>query len=412
VATNWNRHSSLELIDMANLAINALTAKTPVSTDLIPVADPTTGIAGKSTIQQSYNANIQAVSIEYTGAAPPPYGAMVTPTFGTQLPSGLTIQTGVAVETLSYNNGLSTTLTFSNLTVIRSAVSVTNWPSLTSLSFPSLNSIVNAFSPGTMPLLTTLSSPLLSYIGNNYQPSIMAALTTLSTPALAYIVGSYSPATMASLTTLSIPALSYVGSSFSPNTMGALTTLSAPALAIVAGGFSPATMGLLTTLSIPALSFVGANFNPSAMASLTTISAPALISVGADLGRTVFNVGQITLPGGMTALTSLTFPAIEVIGAASSISINIVSGSAALSTFTLGSTLRRVEGNVIMTSCALTQASVDSILVRLAALDGTGLTTAYSSKTVTLTGTSATPSATGLAAKSTLVARGCTVTNN
>jgi hypothetical protein len=87
-------------------------------------------------------------------------------------------------------------------------------------------------------------------------------------------------------------------------------------------------------------------------------------------------------------------------------------GTAALSTFTLGSTLRLVNANVIMTSCALTQASVDGLLVRLAALDGTGLTTAYSSKTVTITGTSATPSATGLAAKSTLVARGCTVTNN
>ena len=57
-------------------------------------------------------------------------------------------------------------------------------------------------------------------------------------------------------------------------------------------------------------------------------------------------------------------------------------------------------------------ASVDDLLVRLAALDGTGLTTAYSSKTVTIRGTSAAPSATGLAAKATLAARGCTVTHN
>ena len=114
----------------------------------------------------------------------------------------------------------------------------------------------------------------------------------------------------------------------------------------------------------------------------------------------------------MGALTSLTFPVIEAIGAISSISINIISGTAALVTFTLGSTLRRVEGNVIMTSCALNQASVDDLLVRLAALDGTGLTTAYSSKTVTIRGTSAAPSATGLAAKATLAARGCTVTHN
>jgi hypothetical protein len=37
--------------------ISELTAKTPVSTDVIPVADPTTGIAGKSTIAQIVSAS-------------------------------------------------------------------------------------------------------------------------------------------------------------------------------------------------------------------------------------------------------------------------------------------------------------------------------------------------------------------
>lgn len=37
--------------------INELTAKTPVSTDVIPVADPVTGIAGKSTIAQIVSAS-------------------------------------------------------------------------------------------------------------------------------------------------------------------------------------------------------------------------------------------------------------------------------------------------------------------------------------------------------------------
>jgi hypothetical protein len=67
---------------------------------------------------------------------------------------------------------------------------------------------------------------------------------------------------------------------------------------------------------------------------------------------------------------------------------------------------------VRITSAALNQASVDSILVALAALDGTNGTTIFSNRIVTITGTSATPSATGLSAKATLVARGCTVTNN
>jgi hypothetical protein len=66
-----------------------------------------------------------------------------------------------------------------------------------------------------------------------------------------------------------------------------------------------------------------------------------------------------------------------------------------------------------MTGMALNQTSVDGILVSLAALNGTGGTTAYSSHTVNLSGgTSSTPSSIGLTAKTTLVARGCTVTTN
>ena len=216
---------------------------------------------------------------------------------------------------------------------------------------------------------------------------------------------------MASLTSLSTPLLAYVGGSYSPDNMASLTSLSAPLLAYVNGSYSPGNMASLTSLSAPLLAYVGGSLVPNNMASLTTISLPALKSIGVNVTRTVYTNGRIS-PATMASLTSFTIPVIEVIGSSSSISINFAGGTAALATFTLGSTLQRVEGNVIMTSCALTQASVDSILVRLAALDGTGLTTAYSSKTVTITGTSATPSATGLAAKATLVARGCTVSHN
>jgi len=66
-----------------------------------------------------------------------------------------------------------------------------------------------------------------------------------------------------------------------------------------------------------------------------------------------------------------------------------------------------------MTGMKLDQASVDGILVSLAALDGTNGTTAYSSKTINLSGgTSSAPSATGLAARTVLLARSCTVTTN
>jgi hypothetical protein len=47
--------------------INELTAKTPVSTDVIPVADPVTGIAGKSTIAQILTAALPTPNLATTG---------------------------------------------------------------------------------------------------------------------------------------------------------------------------------------------------------------------------------------------------------------------------------------------------------------------------------------------------------
>ena len=213
------------------------------------------------------------------------------------------------------------------------------------------------------------------------------------------------PATCPSLTSFTLPALNYVGNSFAPNTMHALPELLLPSLVTVTNQFSVRVMNVLTNLYIPLLNSVN-SFQPNNLPVLVSLSAPSLTNVGSIVGA-----GNILITA-MGSMTSFTLPAIETIGATSLISISLISGTAALTTFTIGSSLKRVYGNVILTSCALDQTSVDSTLVRLAALDGTGATTAYSTKTVTITGTSATPSATGLAAKATLVARGCTVTHN
>ena len=204
---------------------------------------------------------------------------------------------------------------------------------------------------------------------------------------------------------ITFPNLEGVVSTFNPSNMAALTSLSLPALTTVGGAFAPSSMTALTSLSLPALTTVGTTFSPNNMAALTSLSLPALTTVG-----TSFN------PSSMAALTSLSLPAIERIGTnlASGDVINISAAVGALTSFTLPATLKQVGGtggNVTITSAALDQTSVDSILVRLAALDGTNGTTAFNNRTVTITGTSAAPSATGLAAKATLVARGCNVTH-
>ena len=299
-----------------------------------------------------------------------------------------------------------TSISFTDLQGMSGNFSPSGLPALTSLSVPALTTVGGSFVPQIMTSLTSMSLPALATVGGNFQPSSMASLTSLSAPALTTVGGNFQPSTMASLTSLSAPALTTVGGNFNPNTMAALTSLSAPALTTVGGNFSPTTMAALTSLSLPALTTVGGNFNPLGMASLTSMSLPALTTVG----------GSFT-PNTMASLTSITISSMIRIGTnvSSGSVISIATATGALSTFQLPSTLKQVGnggGNVVITSAALNQASVDNILVMLAALDGTNGTTLFSTRTVTITGTSSTPSATGLAAKATLVARGCTVTTN
>ena len=314
--------------------------------------------------------------------------------------------TGVGQNFSPASMAALTTLSCPALTSVGATINANNFASLTTLSFSALTSVGAAFQPNNMAALTTLSCPALTSVGANFAPSTMAALTTLSCPALTSVVNNFAPAGMAALTTLSCPALTSVGGIFNPGNMAALTTLSCPALTSVGGNFQPFGVAALTTFDFPALTSVGGLFTPPAMTSLTTLSLPALTSIGG-----IFN------PPTLPALTSISMPAIVTFGGTitSGNAVQLSVNTSALTTFEFPSTLLRVgngAGNVVITSAALNQTSVDSILIRLAALDGTGGTTTFDNRIVTITGTSATPSATGLTAKATLVARGCTVTNN
>ena len=241
------------------------------------------------------------------------------------------------------------------------------WTALTSFTANSLVSISLSWNP-VFPVLTSLSLPALTYCAAGFTPTL-ALCTSVSLPNLISVGGTLNPS-VASLTTLSLPALTTIGSAFNVSGIN-LTTFSAASLSYIGTTFSP-TLASLTTLTLTSLATIGTAVAPI-FASLVTLSLPALVSVGTTFTITAAN----------------------------------------MTTFSMGSTLRSLGGNFTMTGMKLNQASVDGILVSLAALDGTGGTTAYSSKTINLSGgTSSTPSATGLAAKATLVARGCTVTTN
>jgi len=220
------------------------------------------------------------------------------------------------------------------------------------------------------------------------------------------------------ITSLSLPNLVYAGATFSfGSNASLLNSLTLTSLKVTDAYFFIISTQL-TTISLPALEFSRClSFQSNSL--LTTISLPNLKYV-MDVVSPQSNTIQIA--GTNNALTSITFPSIiRIKSSSSSLLIGWGTGNCTnLNTFSFGSGLLEFSGNDAGTTgsfsivgAALNQASVDNILVRFAALDGTAGTVAFSNRSVQITGgTSSTPSASGLAAKSTLVARGCTVTNN
>lgn len=345
---------------MANLAINALTGKTPVSTDLIPVADPTTGIAGKSTISQVVSTTSEDLVYSYTGTQYTPIKyAKTSPRWYGSGPASA----GCHVSYIEFYGSYETTsLTLTNLiSMVPAKLSYNALNSMTSISFPALNSYIGFF-------------------GNEFSGS--SSLLSFSMPSLKFIDGNWSLNSFSSLTSLDVSSLETINGSFNPYGMNSLTSFNLGSL-YTCGAINVNSMSSLTTLNFSSLTYCTGTIVSSSMAALTTFSLPSIV-----------HISPTSSSGTMIGFTS---------------------GTASLTNFSIGSSIKRIGGtggNVLFTSCALNQASVDNILVRLAALDGTGGTTAFSNRTVTITGTSSTPSATGLAAKATLVARGCTVTNN
>ncbi len=271
-------------------------------------------------------------------------------------------------SSLSMSSAALTTMSFNSLLVVQGNISISAG-SITAFDFPALVACIGSFSI-TATSVTTTNVPLLKYIGTSGLVLTAASgLQTINMPALLYILGPIS------------------------GTTAALTTFTVTNLSIITGAFS-LVAAILTTLSMPALTQMQSTWSTT-MASVTSTNFSSLQTVSGAVSAS------------FAALTTLSFPAIVSFGS----TVTFTAGN--LVTFSMGSTLLSVGGNWSMAGMKLDQASVDRILVSLAALDGTGGTTAYSSKTVNLSGgTSSTPSATGLAAKVTLQARGCTVTTN
>ena len=224
----------------------------------------------------------------------------------------------------------------------------------------------------TSPTVSVTFSDLKYWIGNVTLPSL-ATLTSLNFPELIFFGGTVTTSAGSGLTSLSFPKLEILNSTFTNNNLSQ-SSLSFPEL-LRMSTFTDSVNSAMISYSFPKLKLLEGGFNIS---------------------------------GTKSSLTSISFGALEVLTS----TFTMPTTSTSLTSFSFGNTLKIFNSNFVTTSNSLNQASVDNILIRLAALDGTGGTLAYSSRTVTITGGAATPSAAGLAAKVILVGRGCTVTNN
>lgn len=288
------------------------------------------------------------------------------------------------VEDLSFNT--SVTVTINSGTALNQSVNTGS--SQTSLVMNTIQYITGALSLNTS--ITNFSANNL-YAVNSI--SSQANLSTFSLPSLVYCFGSLQ------LTSNNVPNVNF------------------NSLQLIGATFTLSTNTTISSLNLPALTTLYGNLSFSGLTAITSINFPVLTTIINTAGGPAAIIGWTS----MGSLTSFSIPSIQIIASNTTGTslISLTSGTAALTTFNIGTSLLRFEkttalntGNWIMTSCALNQTSVDNILVQLAKLDGTNGTTLLSNRIITITGTSSAPSATGNAAKATLVARGCIVTTN
>ena len=274
----------------------------------------------------------------------------------------------------------------------------------TGFEFNNLNGIDNIFDLSYFKT-TNVSFPVLKYIRNLRGVSI-SSVSSISLPQL--ISGENINITGSGLTSFNVPSLLISSSLLALIGNPSLTSVSAPQLKY-AKDISFNNNALLVSINLQSLEILTSTSTATFFAngSMSVNSNPALSTVNISSLKYTNNLDIST----NISLTSLNFS--NLIGVTfffqcrNNTSLTTVTINSGLKFFAIANT------GVDFSNNALNQASVDEILVRLAALDGTNATTIFQNTPVNLTGgTNATPSATGLAAKATLVARGCTVTNN
>lgn len=363
---------------MPDLKISQLpAATTPLTgTELVPLVQSGGNVKATTKDIANLGSALSSITVTPTGTQTVAPLILVVPPQAVQTPVGFYPAEGKWMSTFFYYADLNT--------------------GITAVTFDDLTGLVTF--PGVPATATTVSFPALKYVNSSF--SVSSTVSSLSAPELLVSLGNISCSSNNVLTSLSLPKLR-ICAFLTLSNSSALVSFSAPLLEVMTNLTVSGTMTALTTINLSGVTTIPAGISiTSTSPSLATVNMNALATTGT--GWTI----STNASGGYS------FPAIQ------GIAVNATSGNVItltnVTSFSLGSGLKRVGGTAgnISASSPLDQTSVDNILVRLAALDGTGGTTAFSSRTVTIAGAAAAPSATGAAAKATLIARGCTVTTN
>ena len=316
---------------------------------------------------------------------------------------------------------------------------------LTSVNLRDIVAIQNNFYVKDLSALETFSANNLSYVGNDFQIDTMDNANTqfnfpnLKTiknnfyytyndtlentpqfPALETVQNNiYMYYNGATQNTMTFDSLRYFGSCSIYVNNGMLAGPEFPALTSIDyfdmnnndNMIDPPTFPVLETIN-GSFSFYGHAVVTSAPAlpSLVTsnsiqINDNALMVNGFNFSSLVTVNGSINFDNNVSLTVSPTFPLLQTIDGAFTIENNPL-----LTSGLSFPALKTLVGNFSVNGCGFNQTTINNLLVKLASLNGANGTTSYNSSSIYLNGgTNAIPTGAGLAAKTTLEGRGCTV---
>jgi hypothetical protein len=314
----------------------------------------------------------------------------------------------------SLGNGAAETvssITFPGITLLGS-ISLTDYLNLTTINLPSVVTIASNFEFYNLTSLTTISAPNLVSAGG--QNRIIQGATSLQSLSL--------PSYTSLLVITDAPALTSVVLS---DTVFDLDIANAPLFTTVSSDASTVRL-VMDNSNVPITDLTSTNFPNVTNLTLigykgTTLSFPLVTTFGVELNYEISTL-TIDLPNVTainsfiienTLVTSITVPP-TVVNIYGGISIAYNSLLTSLSLGVIG-TIKRIDDiQIVFSSNALDEASVNGILALLVSLDGTNGTTLFGpSHSVVLDGgTNAAPTGQGLIDKATLQARGALITTN